>query len=404
MRALRLRLERSREAARRLRAVAFSIGAMALAIPAMAEPVAVIIANPEYRKLSPITTGDIAASLTGAFDDAGFRVIVEKNATTGEILAALRFLRAESGQADTVVFYFMGYVRQLNGKNFLIPVTADPRSAFDMLTQAIDFGSVRDAMRDAGGRLSIAIIDGAYPEATLDAIEGLGPGLAVEQAGSGEVILLGAPAEKLLSPDARPQIVAQAIERALANANRPVGTLMASIVAEASVSPARSGGMPINIGPDVPGDLIPEARTEPVAQPAPEPEPAPETTEDQQGYEATTWSPSTSTAGTRPANTIPAPSRETSEPEPEEQTARVAPNDPEAQMDGPAFEATLSEGRLRLIQIALRNIGLYKGPIDADFGPQTREAILIYQRSRGLDPTGFLTKVQMLTLFEVGGV
>lgn len=47
-----------------------------------------------------------------------------------------------------------------------------------------------------------------------------------------------------------------------------------------------------------------------------------------------------------------------------------------------------------LIQEGLASLGLYPGPIDADFGPLTRAAISAFQTSRGEEPTGILTGVQ----------
>ncbi len=57
------------------------------------------------------------------------------------------------------------------------------------------------------------------------------------------------------------------------------------------------------------------------------------------------------------------------------------------------FEATLTDQDRRRIQAALQEIGLYRAPIDGVFGPRTREAITIFQRSRGLPATGLLSCV-----------
>jgi hypothetical protein len=349
---------------------------------AAAQPVAVLIVNQDYRKLGPIGGPDPLPGLEAAFEEAGFKVISERDATTGEVLAAIRFMRAEGGSAEAAVFYYAGYVRQLNGRNFLIPVNADPRTAFDMLTQGIDVTSVRAAMADAGGRLSIAIVDGAYPDPTLDAIEGLGPGLAALTPDAGEAIVLGAQPGRILSPEARPSTVADAVRRAISQPTAPLTAIFARIVSESGRMPARAGAVQVATGTAMPDTLLPAAA--PAAEPpAPEPEPEPDPGSSPVRKPAPTTS-ETTTADPAPAEPPPA--------------------DPELAMDGPAFEATLDEGELKLVQIALRNIGLYRGPIDAVFGSGTREAILIFQRSRGEDPTGYLTKAQMNALLEVGGV
>jgi len=40
------------------------------------------------------------------------------------------------------------------------------------------------------------------------------------------------------------------------------------------------------------------------------------------------------------------------------------------------------------IQTALKNAGFYKGPIDNQIGPQTKEAIQRFQKAKGMNPDG----------------
>ncbi len=47
----------------------------------------------------------------------------------------------------------------------------------------------------------------------------------------------------------------------------------------------------------------------------------------------------------------------------------------------------------RNIQIALKNAGFYKGSIDGEFGPQTKEAIKVFQKANGLKVDGVVGKV-----------
>ncbi len=58
----------------------------------------------------------------------------------------------------------------------------------------------------------------------------------------------------------------------------------------------------------------------------------------------------------------------------------------------PGFRSKGSPGVLspRQIQVALKNGGYYNGPIDGKLGPQTREAIKAFQKSRGLNPDGIV--------------
>ncbi len=45
-------------------------------------------------------------------------------------------------------------------------------------------------------------------------------------------------------------------------------------------------------------------------------------------------------------------------------------------------------GEVRAVQLQLRNLGFYQGPITGYFGPETQAAVYQYQRSRNIQPTG----------------
>ncbi|ARE42369.1 hypothetical protein RGUI_4343 (plasmid) [Rhodovulum sp. P5] len=62
------------------------------------------------------------------------------------------------------------------------------------------------------------------------------------------------------------------------------------------------------------------------------------------------------------------------------------------------LEQSLSRSAKRSIQNRLRALGHYKGLVDGIFGPQTRAAIIEFQQSRSEDPTGVLTRRQLLDL------
>ena len=62
------------------------------------------------------------------------------------------------------------------------------------------------------------------------------------------------------------------------------------------------------------------------------------------------------------------------------------------------LEQSLSRSAKRAIQRSLRDLGLYKGLVDGIFGPQTREAITNFQNARTEEPTGLLSRRQLLDL------
>ena len=64
---------------------------------------------------------------------------------------------------------------------------------------------------------------------------------------------------------------------------------------------------------------------------------------------------------------------------------RETPQDYRQRSEADRHAITLS---LRQVQQALRNAGLYKGPVDGKAGRQTMEAIKAFQKANGLNPDG----------------
>ena len=53
--------------------------------------------------------------------------------------------------------------------------------------------------------------------------------------------------------------------------------------------------------------------------------------------------------------------------------------------------ATVSGTDVLSAQRLLRGLGYYNGPLDGDYGPQTRSAVIAFERSQGMPQTGTIT-------------
>lgn len=80
-------------------------------------------------------------------------------------------------------------------------------------------------------------------------------------------------------------------------------------------------------------------------------------------------------------------------------TAHTTATSSEAQR----FDQALNESQRRKVQQALRQIGLYDSRIDGSFGPQTRQALKIVQRARGLPDSGLVDGALFDALTHVSG-
>jgi hypothetical protein len=353
--------------ARRLAAGAL---AALLAGAAAAEDRALVVVNRDYRDLEDIAAGEIAAPLRAALERAGFAVTVVDDATTGGLLSALRRMAAEPDPEGAAVFYYMGYARQLRGRTFLVARNAKPAVPFDFVTQGVDLDSILKSLADAGGRVQLAVIDGAYAEPRLDGLEGLEPGLPEPAPGGTAAVVLGAPPGAILPDAAAAPVLARALADALAEPGRALGTVLADFAAGAEGAVGRRIHVAL-------GDA---AGGEPLMRTAPPPEPAPEAPAGRDGFVA---APEGAEAQEQPAAGEPAASAEP--------------------LPAAEFEATLDPEARRRVQRALRALGLYDAGIDGAFGPLTRRGIETFQRLRGFEPTGRLDAEQMRLLFEIAG-
>ena len=72
-------------------------------------------------------------------------------------------------------------------------------------------------------------------------------------------------------------------------------------------------------------------------------------------------------------------------------TFRIEHSDPQSTASIPPRSEPSPEAIVYDLQLAMRRGGFYGGAVDGVFGPQTRDAVLAYQLSAGLEPTGTAT-------------
>jgi len=159
---------------------------VSIAEPALADKrVALVIGNSAYQNVTPLdnprndarlmaeTLRDLGFSLIGNgpqvdLDKPGFDTALQKfgNAVVG---------------ADVALFYYAGHGVQVAGRNFLVPVTANPTKEADVYLQMVDTNMVLSQMDGAGTKLNIVVLDACRNNPT-------GGGLAQMQAPEGTLI------------------------------------------------------------------------------------------------------------------------------------------------------------------------------------------------------------------------
>jgi Putative peptidoglycan binding domain/Caspase domain len=332
-------------------------GGLALAgasIPASAGAasphLALVIGNSAYAALPALPGCTASAHLvSAALRRAGFDVTERLDLSNGQMGGAIGELAGTLSRSPgaTAVVYVCGYVAGLDGRAFLLPVSASLERDSDALTQGIVARSLPDALTRSGARAGLVLID-AQPRPG-----GSGP-LGLDKLAEGPP----APGESLAAAVATaglpqgPTPLATALAGALAGPTVEAGALLDAARRRLGTGSGETLAMLAPAGPAwLAGGPAPPARIETSPPPAAPPPPA-------------------------PAASAPPPI--------------VVPD-----------EEQMTEANRRAVQGMLQALGYYDGRVDGIFGPDTRAAIRRWQHELGAEMTGRITSDQATRLLAI---
>jgi TPR repeat protein len=125
--------------------------------------VALVIGNGAYQNTAPLANPPHDAGLIGeTLTQLGFSLVGGApliDADKGQMEQAIREFGRQIQNGAIGLFYYSGHGIQVNGTNYLIPVTANIASDVDVKYELVDVGYVLDEMTHAGNRLNIVILD-----------------------------------------------------------------------------------------------------------------------------------------------------------------------------------------------------------------------------------------------------
>ena len=166
----------------------------ALAAPAFAEKrVALIIGNSEYEQTGwalPNPARD-ARLLASALEDVGFDVSLHIDLGEDEMEDAFAVHGAKlkaAGKDAVGLIYYAGHGVQSQGRNYLVPVDAKPRSEQDVWRQAPRLGEALDYVEAAGNRVNFVILDACRNNPLPSSTRSAGGGLAEVKPAKGLLI------------------------------------------------------------------------------------------------------------------------------------------------------------------------------------------------------------------------
>jgi hypothetical protein len=174
------------------RAMVIAIALLAPILASAAEKrIALVIGNSAYSG-GPLLNPANDARLIGAeLRKYGFEVILRINADQKTMKRGIQDFgeQLEKGGPDSVgLFYYAGHGVQLNGRNYLIPTTANIEREGDVEIEAVSADWVLEQMRFARNRLNIVILDACRNNPFVRSMRGADAGLAEMRAPAGVII------------------------------------------------------------------------------------------------------------------------------------------------------------------------------------------------------------------------
>jgi formylglycine-generating enzyme required for sulfatase activity len=188
--------------------------------------IALVIGNSDYSS-GPLPNPANDAKMIGeTLNNLGFEVIARRNADQNTMKRAIQEFGArleKGGPAAVGLFYYAGHGVQLNGRNYLIPTTAQIEREGDVEIEAVSADWVIEQMRYARNRLNIVILDACRNNPFTRSMRSVDHGLATMDAPAGILIAYStAPGAVAADGSGRNSPYTEALSKAMRDLHEPV--------------------------------------------------------------------------------------------------------------------------------------------------------------------------------------
>ncbi len=155
--------------------------------------VALVIGNAAYKHTMPLeNTINDAAVMADALKSLGFELVGGKAQTNLDKTGLENVIRkfGETMRGKRVAFlYYSGHGVQVDGRNFLIPTSANVASKTDVKYELVNVDNVLDDMNASGTKVNIIVLDACRNNPFGDkGLRGMGSGLASMDAPTGTIV------------------------------------------------------------------------------------------------------------------------------------------------------------------------------------------------------------------------
>jgi len=162
-----------------------------------ARRLALIIGNSKYEHVAQLpNTANDAQLVAGTLQRLGFKLVDNGPLIDLKKEAFERVLQefgdevqhTAHNRSTVALFYYAGHGMQINGVNYLVPVSANPTKLSDVPLQMVSADAAMSQMEDGGASLKIMILDACRNNPFLGISRSLGGGLAGMDAPDGTLI------------------------------------------------------------------------------------------------------------------------------------------------------------------------------------------------------------------------
>lgn len=243
--------------------------------------VALVIGNGAYREASRLRNPvNDATDMARALGGMGYAVISGYDLDQRGMEDRVARFAALAAHADIAIVYYSGHGLQVNGVNYLLPVSAHIVDEYDLPLNGMPAQRLLKAMEGAR-QLRLLILDACrdnpftakmLASKSVSAAKGLAP---IQAAGDGDTLVAYAtrPGEVARDGDGAHSPYAEALLRLIATPGLPVAQLFGRVRDAVRASPAAFGQVPFTEGSL--GDPSPSLIPGPAPVPAPSPAPPP---------------------------------------------------------------------------------------------------------------------------------
>jgi len=150
--------------------------------------VALVIGNNAYSDSPLLNPVNDARAMSQALRRFGFELVYGENLSLTDMKRNIRTFGEKIRNGGVGLFYYAGHGVQINGRNYLIPVSATITKEEEVEDEAVDVGLVLAQMQNARNRLNLIILDACRNNPFARSFRSINSGLASINAPSGTLI------------------------------------------------------------------------------------------------------------------------------------------------------------------------------------------------------------------------